>query len=265
MRADELSAERIQVRAGGGWEVHVVAEVTSTQDVARQMAMTRPSQQLAVVADYQSAGRGQAGRIWIAPAGGCLLMSALVRPARPSVPSGLLPALAALAVADGILDVTGLLVQLSWPNDVLSGDRKVAGLLVEASWIGDEIEYAVIGVGVNVNLTVSELAGLPAEAGSLLQAIGHPIDRSELAGRILARIGEGLAGLQKSAQGQQEIIDRWRDRLSLEGRLVRVKAGQQAGLIGRIQRVGDDGRLHILTGAGLQELSAGQSSIELED
>ena len=266
VQLDSLSASKISSIAGGGWEVAIFPTVTSTQDVAREMASSHPSsRRLAVIADYQEYGRGQASRTWNAPAGRCLLMSALVRPELPDGHIGALPAMASLAAADGVLDSAGASVGLAWPNDLMIGNRKVGGVLTDATWAGDRLEYAAIGIGINANIRADEVSHLAPNATSLLRELGRPVDRNDLAGHILMQLAENIRNLGDQARGAREILERWRLSLGLDGRTIRVSAGQYLGAIGQVEGIDVNGLLLVNAGGTQLELRAGLSSIEVVD
>ena len=107
---------------------------------------------VAVVAEHQTAGRGQRGNVWNSNAGENLLLSVLVRPeARLEVCSQfLLSQAVALALHDAML-CYGIDTRLKWPNDIYVGNRKLAGVLVELDYSGMFVEQAIIGIGLNVN------------------------------------------------------------------------------------------------------------------
>ena len=127
-----------------------LAEATSTNDVLRKMAEQGAAEGTAVVALTQTHGRGRQHRPWHSPLGLGLYLSVLLRPPWPASESGALALLAGIAVAVALkqLGVPG--VTLKWPNDVLAGGKKICGVLVEPVLKGDHIEFAVVGLGVNL-------------------------------------------------------------------------------------------------------------------
>lgn len=104
-----------------------------------------------VVAERQLAGRGRRRRPWVSPAGN-LYASIAFRSVLNGEAFGLLPLAAAVALADAVNEVTGLAVQLKWPNDVMIDGAKTAGILVETQTTGrpEGPMRMVIGFGVNV-------------------------------------------------------------------------------------------------------------------
>lgn len=133
------------------------------------------------LADEQRAGRGRADHAWNSSAGDGLYVSVLLRPPFAAARLPLLPLAAGLAAAEAIRAVAGLTVDLRWPNDLLIGTRKAVGILVEAKNSGSAVDYAVVGIGINVHQRdfAPELA---TPATSLDLETGVPSDRSSLLG-----------------------------------------------------------------------------------
>jgi BirA family transcriptional regulator, biotin operon repressor / biotin---[acetyl-CoA-carboxylase] ligase len=159
-----------------GIDVQVYAELGSTNAEARTLAADRAEHPLVVVAEHQSAGRGRRDRRWEAPARAALTFSLVLRPQVAADYWPWLPLLSGYAVVR-VLRTRGVHAALKWPNDVLVGDRKIAGILVERVDTSRG-PAAVIGIGLNVSLTVTELP-VPT-ATSLLLVTGADWDRTDL-------------------------------------------------------------------------------------
>lgn len=133
--------------------------VDSTNNYAREAAEALWAEAgghdriVAVIADLQTAGRGQRGNSWHSLPGENLLLTMLVRP-RFLAPKRqfLLSQAVALAVSDTLREC-GIEASLKWPNDIYVADKKLAGILVELDYEADYISQAIIGVGLNVNQT----------------------------------------------------------------------------------------------------------------
>ena len=147
-------------------DVRWVATTGSTNSDAMAAARDGAAEGLVVVADHQSAGRGRQARTWVAPPGGSLLLSVLLRP--PARVAGAVTMAAAVAMAESVEQVAGVSPGLKWPNDLVvatdDGDRKLAGILAEADWpAGSTVsagyrapaphDRAVVVVGIGVNVT----------------------------------------------------------------------------------------------------------------
>ncbi len=158
----------------------------STNDVLKQKAEEGAAEGCTVIAGEQTGGRGRMGRQWLSLKGKGLYMSILLRPPEwPVSESPVISMFSALAVA-GALKKAGLKnVSLKWPNDVLAGGRKISGILIEPETRAGIMKYCVIGIGVNVAHSVSELGLVESGNATSCAAEGVPIDRDELAVLIL--------------------------------------------------------------------------------
>src|SRR5664280_2786434 len=161
-------------------------EIESTNAEAKSLANAGAPEGTVVIAECQTAGRGRLGRRWVSPAGKGLLFSVLLRPTMPMEDAHLLTLVAAAAAAEAIEAIAGTPVHIKWPNDLFLGDRKAGGILMEVSGEQDEVEWVVVGIGINVNTEYSELpVALRRTATSLKIVKGEPVDRSELLATLL--------------------------------------------------------------------------------
>jgi BirA family biotin operon repressor/biotin-[acetyl-CoA-carboxylase] ligase len=248
------------VKAGGDaefWRDVIYRErVGSTNDVAKALAGRGAAEGIVVVADEQIAGRGRLDRRWIAPPRTGLLCSILFRPELEPARVGLLTMLCSMAAADAVRRVAGLSVGVKWPNDLIverepTGReplrwRKLAGILTETGLIGDAPAFAVVGIGINVNVPAQALADLAPRATSILAETGQPVDRSLLLIELLERVATRYGRLQDGEQLHRE----WASRLTTLGRwvLVTTPDGQLAG---RAEAVDPDGALILRTDDGI--------------
>jgi BirA family transcriptional regulator, biotin operon repressor / biotin---[acetyl-CoA-carboxylase] ligase len=139
------------------------------------------------VAEEQTEGRGRLGRRWEAPAGTSVLVSVLLRPAVEPARLPELSLVAGGAVAEAIVEVTGIEPTIRFPNDVLIEGRKVAGILAESSE-----GRVVLGIGVNVNQTREQLPDdTQTEPTSLRAELGEPVNRVQLLTAILLQLERG--------------------------------------------------------------------------
>lgn len=221
----EYSRAHLGTRILGRTIIHR-AIADSTNDVARRAALEGAPEGLVVTADQQTAGRGRMGRTWQGEEGS-LLMSLLLRPSFHPTRLFALTMLSATATREAIHRATGLNCDLKWPNDLQIRGRKLGGILTEASLHGEGIDFAIVGLGLNVNLDVSRYPEIADTATSLRRALGREIDRGEL-----------LCGILEQIETRYE----WarRDRLDLihqEWRSALVNLGQQVRVIDRGQVV----------------------------
>jgi BirA family biotin operon repressor/biotin-[acetyl-CoA-carboxylase] ligase len=209
-------------------------EIDSTSDRARALALAGAPHGALVTADAQTAGRGRQGRVWTTQPGAALTMSVVLRDPPP-----LLPLIAAVAVAGSC----GEEARIKWPNDVLVGGRKVAGILAEGR---PHEGWAVLGIGVNVAVDVSELPEeLRENAGSLGRA------RADVEPFLSSLLG----ALERAfALGANDLLDAWRARDALLGSEI-----SWAGGTGVARGIDGEGRLVVeLPGGGRTALNAGE-------
>jgi len=236
---------------GRNMEYHV--SLPSTMKAARDLARRGAPEGSLVLAEEQTAGLGRLARHWHTPTGGNIALSLVLRPALEKLPY--LVMLSALAVADAIRQATGLAPEIKWPNDVLIGGRKVSGILIQNE-LG-EAPFSVIGIGVNVNLRVTDIPEIREVAASLSEATGAPVDRAGLL-RVLL---EEIERLYLSLDAPDAVFQEWRRRLVTLGRKVTVSGGGTR-LYGLAEDVNPDGALLVRTPEGrLEPVLAGDVSL----
>ena len=160
-------------------KLHFAPVTNSTNTDALEAARADAPHGSVYFADEQLAGRGRSDHKWQSAAGQGLYVSILLRPNTPATALPMLPLIAGLAAASAIKEVSGLTVDLRWPNDLLIGPRKTGGILVEARTEADKIAHAVIGIGINVHQREFD-AGLATPATSLDLESGRSISRHHL-------------------------------------------------------------------------------------
>jgi BirA family biotin operon repressor/biotin-[acetyl-CoA-carboxylase] ligase len=234
--------------------IYRFASVTSTMDVCREFAEHGAAEGQVVVADEQTAGRGRMGRVWFSPPGQSLCVSVLLRPRLQPRQISWLTMIGALAVVDVVnaailpspqlSPLGGVGAGIKWFNDVLLNGRKVAGVLAETSLTGDRLDYAVLGIGLNVNTRFDDA---PEEvrrcATSLREAFGREFDRDAMLQSLLNAFSVQYAALPASP-----VADYTRH-LDTLGKRVKLMVGGDAAE-GEALRVEDDGALIVSTIAG---------------
>lgn len=220
--------------------------VESTQNLVHEAAQAGAAEGLVVLADEQRAGKGRLGRQWLAPFGTSLLLSILLRPDIPVTQAGRLTMCVGLGAAEAVEALTGLAVQLKWPNDLYVTGKKLAGLLTETFLDGDRLVYAVVGLGVNVNVQFAAHDALAATATSLFMQLGHPADRAALLQAILQHVEAHYQALQRG----ESPAAAWGARLFGLGEPVQV-ALTRGILTGTAVGVSPDGALWLRTEDGV--------------
>ena len=190
--------------------------LTSTMDEAARLALEGIEEGTVVVAEKQTAGRGRYSRTWVSPEGN-LLLSIVLRPSLYSL--RYLSILAGLASARAVSTVTGLNATIKWPNDVRLAGKKVGGILVENSLQGNEVNYAVVGIGLNVIFDPRAHNELAETATGLSVEADKSVSREDLLRHLLQESDNLYHALRK---GEPPVAD-WRERLDTLGRQVSVQ------------------------------------------
>lgn len=125
--------------------------VDSTNLWAKELAEAGAAEGTLLVADRQSDGRGRRGRSWSSPAGESIYMSLILRPEILPEQASMLTLVMGLSVVQACRQLYGLDAWIKWPNDMVIGGKKVCGILTEMSVSAEEIQYVVVGIGINVN------------------------------------------------------------------------------------------------------------------
>ncbi len=238
-----------------GRPVHYFAETDSTNLRAKALAAAGASHGTLVIADFQSQGRGRLDRSWLSPPGKSLLLSLVLRPELEIGGFFRLTMAAGLSLARAVAETTGLDPRLKWPNDLFLDERKLAGILTEVSGQAQVLDWAVVGLGVNVNAAPAlERADHPAVC--LAEAAGGEIDRLALLNRFLVHFEAFLeAGLPP-----EEIRRRWKERSLTLGRRVTV-TDRGRRITGLAEDVDVDGALLLRTDEGVRRIVCGDVSL----
>jgi BirA family biotin operon repressor/biotin-[acetyl-CoA-carboxylase] ligase len=232
----------------------VVAETTSTNDLALDAADAGARHGALFIADEQTKGRGRHGHTWTSPPGENLTFSVLLRPGLDVARASGLALVVGLAVrAAAARRVPGAHVAIKWPNDVVVGTQKLAGILVESRLRGGALEALVAGIGINVGMR-----SLPEEIRSVatsLALLGDPSPgREAVLAEVLAEFEPRLDEFRQNGLGPLLSELREHDALSR----VRLVAGGVRGMGAGIDADGAllvrdrDGQLHRVTAGSVE-------------
>lgn len=244
-----------------GRKVHFFSELPSTNDYAAALVCDPANLGVCIVAEHQSAGRGQHGRHWQANAGTSLLLSIILPPARELLRPAELTAWAAVNVAGAIRDLTNVESSIKWPNDVLIGGNKICGILIEQG------RGTVVGLGLNLNQTPIdfERAGLP-DATSLRMQTNRHYDSTAVLEVLLHRLNDDYERLRSGEHGSLEAS--WVERIGLIGSAVsavRIDGTRIEGRLIEMSFVGvaiaqTDGEVTILVPETIRQLTRNEST-----
>jgi BirA family biotin operon repressor/biotin-[acetyl-CoA-carboxylase] ligase len=223
------------------------SSIESTNKYAKELAKRGGAEGSLVIAEKQTKGQGRMGRNWYSPACANLLFSVVFRPPFTADRAFSLTMIAALAIVDAISHITGLDTLIKWPNDVFCKDKKIAGILTEFSAKRKQVDYVVIGIGLNVNWNISDRPELKHVATSLKNEVGHPVSRLDLLATIF-KLLEEYYGLLLTGQ-EDCIYRRWNECSMVIGKEALIYSTDET-IKGKVKRIDKNGALVIEDEAG---------------
>jgi BirA family biotin operon repressor/biotin-[acetyl-CoA-carboxylase] ligase len=235
-------------------KLHYSPATDSTNSDALQAARSAAPHGSVYLADEQRAGRGRGDHAWHSAAGEGLYVSVLLRPPIPALRLPLMPLAAGLAAADAIRAVASLSVDLRWPNDLLIGPRKTGGILVESKISGGAVDFAVVGIGINVHQESFDF-DLTTPATSLDLEAGRAVSRQHLLVGLLKSLEREALGLADATAGvtipaRVEQASSW-----IRGRQVEVHGPQAC--MGVTAGLDEHGFLRVRSAHGLVTVQTG--------
>ena len=212
-----------------------------------------------VVADSQTAGKGRRGRGWESPAGENIYMSILLRPACLPDTAPMLTLVMAYSVAKALKESGFTDVQIKWPNDLVLSGKKICGILTEMQMKGTEIDYVVVGVGINVN-TSKFPEELKDTATSLYLESGKVSDRESLVESVVEYFQQSYRQFLET-QDLSFLREEYNNMLVNVGREVRVlEPGNE--YTAYAQGINSEGELLVRTEEGEEKrIYAGEVSV----
>lgn len=228
-----------------GKAVHYFDYLSSTNDFAMQLAMQNAPNGTLVVAESQTKGRGRLGRSWFSPKYKGIYFSLLLKPSIVPEGSPVLTILVSVSLAEALKALTGLDIQIKWPNDLFLGNKKLAGILTEMNAEADKVNFIVMGVGLNVN---NDKRSLVAGATSLKEHLHENSSRPVLLQGILRRIEKNYLFWEQ--KGAHALIDKWRQLSLTLGKRVKVYC-QHKHIEGMATDIDKDGGLLVRKDSGI--------------
>ena len=230
-------------------------EVESTNLLLQEFAQKGAPEGLVVAADAQTGGRGRDGRSWASPSGCNLYFSVLLRPNCAAAKASQLSIIAACAMHRALSPYCER-IRVKWPNDVWLDNRKLAGILCSMSCMGMQAEYAIVGIGLNVNIMdfPDNIVGT-----SLALACGQTFNRARILADILAAFETEYDEWQKHAD-LSTWIPRWKQMSILEGREVTV-VQHESKTTGTVDGITPEGYLRLIENGIVHNISVGDAHL----
>lgn len=247
-----------------GKEMHYHPSVDSTNRIAKALAYHDAADGSIVVAEEQTGGKGRLDRNFYSPRGKGIWFSVILRPNLLPKDAPKCTLMAAVAIAEAMKRFN-IKAEIKWPNDIMFGGRKLVGILTEMTGEIAKINYIVIGVGINVNISRDEF---PEElrdiAASLEEINGDKISRVKLFRAVLEEFDKLYR--EVTAAGFDKVIQRWKEYNITLGKNIKViSAIDGKSFTGKAVDLNVDGALVVETVNGRQLVYAGDVSIRDKD
>lgn len=268
---DILSQSEIASRLTTKWagrKIYYYDVTGSTNNDAKRCGEEGDPHGTVVVADIQNAGKGRRGRGWQTLSGTALAFTILLRPEFPPDKASMITLVMALSVAEAVEEVLegveDAATTIKWPNDIVLNKKKICGMLTEMTMTPemDEIQYIVVGAGINVNNASPEEFSeeIRKTATSLKIETGRQVNRAGLLEKVLLRFEENYAVFLETLD-LSRLREAYQDHLQGVGNEVRVldPAGEYTGVS---QGINDKGELIVVKENGEKvRVYAGEVSV----
>lgn len=264
LEKDILSLEGVQRnldKDGIEIKVNVYDEVASTNDLAKEYAVSH-SDDIVMIANYQTKGRGRRGRSFFSPKGCGLYISFLLHPKTDIEKATQATCMAAVAVCKAIEKLTGKDVKIKWVNDIFLDGKKICGILTEGATSLEDgsLSYMVIGIGINLYIPKD---GFPDEIKNIA---GVLFTEGELEEDMKNRLSAGIIRELTNLLGSGDIddyLEDYRSRSMLIGNYVKIlNGGTVSGGYGKVEGIDDECHLIVRRDNGeVEALSSGEVSV----
>lgn len=238
----EFGSTAIEFGLNAPYSIECHDTIDSTNRRARELADAGENN-VVVISDCQTGGRGRLNREWTSPPGG-IWLSLLFRPDIPIASAPIYTLGAAVAICETVrqFDIDA---GIKWPNDVLIADKKLAGILTEMEGEADQVGWIIVGIGINANIDSDDL---PNTATSLQAEIGT-ISRRTVIQSLLNRFNS--LHMEPST-----ILPTWRNLSQTLGKPVRVETANET-ICGTAIDIEFPGSLRIQTESGERVVTTG--------
>ena len=202
-----------------GKEILCFRKVFSTNSIAKFLANHSADEGTVLISEIQTKARGRSGKKWEAPDGG-VWMSLILRPNVPTARIGLITLATGVAIAKSIRSL-GVDARIKWPNDVLIHGKKISGVLTEVNATFNEIDWIVVGIGIDSNLKLEDFSeDIRIGTTTLTEELPAKVDENELIAIFLNEF-EKVYELYKDGE-IETILKDWRDLADTIGKYVNI-------------------------------------------
>ena len=245
-----------------GKNLYVYSEVTSTNSIARFLSENGVENGSVVISEIQTSGRGRSGKSWQSPLGGVWL-SIILAPNTNHSKIPFITLATGVSVAKTLERIGIENPEIKWPNDIILNDRKVCGILTEAITKLNKIENVIIGVGIDVNMEISELPEeLQNQTTTLKRELGKKVDENLLIKLFLEEFEKIMDSFANNEH--ESILKEWRKRSYTIGKVVEVRNPYSEPYDAYVAGIGKEGELIVEKDDGsLEKIISGECIIKM--
>ena len=241
-----------------GKRVYYFQEIDSTQNFAEQIAADKKENGTIIIAEKQTSGRGRLERKWTSPKGG-IWFSLIIHPRFEVASSTLVPIAGAVALSKAIKSVLDLETEVKWPNDITLKGKKVAGMLVNASFQANNIDYLILGIGINFDVDTKKLEKKLSKSPNFygvnsLRKKGNKTSPALLLKEFLSQFEKVLLQLDKGEKAK--IVKEWTKRSDSIGEKISVNTSN-GKISGISQGIDNEGALKLKKGKTVKRVFVG--------
>ncbi len=246
-----------------GKRVYYFEEIDSTQNFAEQIALDEKENGTIVIAEKQTAGKGRLDRKWTSPKGG-IWFSLIIHPKFDVSTSTLVPIAGAVALAKAIKNTLNIDVSVKWPNDITLNGKKVAGMLVDASFQANNIDYLILGIGINFDIDAKKIEKRLSKSANFygVNSLRKKDDSTPpkiLLREFLVQFEKILIQLNKGEKAK--IVKEWTKKADKIGKKVSINTSD-GKISGVAQGIDNDGALKLKTSKGVKKIFVGDVVLE---
>ena len=245
-----------------GKRVYYFEELDSTQNFAQQIAANKKENGTIVIAEKQTSGRGRLDRKWTSPKGG-IWFSLIIHPKFDVSSSTLIPILSAVALSKSIKKILGVETEVKWPNDIILNGKKVAGILVDASVQANNIDYLILGIGINFDIDTKKLEKRLSKTPNFYGVNSLRVNNNKTPPKILLKellfqFEKNLSSLDKGEKAK--IVKEWTKKAAGIGRKITINTSS-GKISGISQGIDTDGALKIKTKKKIERILVGDVNL----
>lgn len=209
------------------------------------------------LAEAQTAGRGRHGRKWVSPYGASLYLSYFWQFASGYQAISGLSLAVGVAITEALYDIGINDVQLKWPNDLYSQNKKLAGVLVEVEGQMGAACDCIIGIGLNIDLA-DQQDEIDQPWIDLNRISNAPLDRNKLAAVLIEKLIKSMATFEK--EGLDPFLSKWQSLDLYRDKPITLIMGNKT-LNGTGKGISHDGGLLVEVDGNIQTFYGGEISV----